>query len=77
MVFVEGPIQFMSYISAIIMIIRTWKQAVSAKFIGLSDQTDKSAIGPICVFSSLTGLSDVGSGTMYMYTPRIDGVLLG
>ena len=39
--------------------------AVSAKFIGPSDRTDKSAIGPICTLSSRTGLSDVGSGTMY------------
>ena len=45
---------------------------VSAKFIGPSDRTDKSALGPICMFSSLTG-SDVGSGTMH--TPRMDGVL--
>ena len=38
---------------------------VSAKFIGPSDRTDKIVISPICTLSSRTGLSDIGSGTMY------------
>ena len=42
---------------------------VSAKFIGPSDRQDKYVIGPICLISSRTELSDVVSNTMYiMYT---------
>ena len=38
---------------------------VSAKFIGPSDRQDKYAIGPICLISSRTEMSDVASNTMY------------
>ena len=42
---------------------------VSAKFIGPSDRQDKYVIGPICLISSRTEMSDVASNTMYtMYT---------
>ena len=42
---------------------------VSAKFIGPSDRQDKYVIGPICIISSQTEMSDVASNTMYtMYT---------
>ena len=44
-------------------------KAVSAKFIGQSDQQDKYVIGPICLISSRTEMSDGASNTMYtMYT---------
>ena len=43
--------------------------AVSAKFIGPSDRQDKYVIGPICLISSRTEMSDVASSTMYtIYT---------
>ena len=43
--------------------------SVSAKFIGPSDRQDKYVIGPICLISSRTEMTDVASNTMYtMYT---------
>ena len=39
--------------------------AVSAKFIVPSDRQDKYVIGPICLISSRTEMSDVASNTMY------------
>ena len=42
---------------------------VSAKFIGPSDWQDKYVMGPICLISSRTEMSDVASSTMYtIYT---------
>ena len=40
---------------------------VSAKFIGPTDRQDKYVIGPICLISSRTEMSDVASNTMYTY----------
>ena len=43
--------------------------SVSAKFIGPSDRQDKYVIGPICLISSRTEMSDVDSNSMYtVYT---------
>ena len=42
--------------------------AVSAKFIVPSDRQDKYVIGPICLISSRTEMSDVASNTMYIYS---------
>ena len=43
--------------------------SVSAKFIGPRDRQDKYVIGPICLISSQTEMSNVASNTKYtMYT---------
>ena len=59
-------LQKRQYITIILLV---YSLAVSAKFIGPSDRQDKYVIGPFCLISSRTEMSDVASNTMYtMYT---------
>ena len=51
---------------------------MSAKFIGPSDRQDKYVIGPICLISSRTEMSDVASSTMYtIFTQESDRYMFG